>query len=263
MTASGPRSMGPPCEIASQARGSWCWRAPGTRRSSRSPTPFALPPFLFFWAGRRHSTGGGRRRPRNPMSAGWLRLAVTGLILVAMTAGPSTAVAQTASEPSRSDQAPATGPGSPTWRGESEFVRSPNDAPLPPLPAPQQGLLESNFPSLRDTLGKLPPFFRDIDVNVRLRSFYFNRQNDNDTASEAWTLGGWVSFASGWLFDTFAMGATYYASFPAYAPADRPGSLTLTPGQGEIGVFGEAWGALRYKDYALLKGYRLRIDEGY
>jgi len=37
----------------------------------------------------------------------------------------------------------------------------------------------------------------------------------------------------------------------------------LTPGRDPIGVFGEAWGALRYKEYAVLKGYRLRIDEGY
>jgi hypothetical protein len=194
------------------------------------------------------------------MVAGWGAVA---LALAMMALGPSAAVAQTAAEATRGEQAPATGPGSPVWRGEGEFVRSPNDAPLPPLAPPQQGLLEANVPGLREALGKLPPFFRDMDVNARLRSFYFNRQNDNGTASEAWTLGGWVNVASGWLLDTFAVGATYYTSLPAYAPADRPGSLTLTPGQGEIGVFGEAWGALRYKDYALLRGYRLRIDEGY
>jgi len=124
-------------------------------------------------------------------------------------------------------------------------------------------LLETNIPRLREGLSALPPFLRDMDVNLRLRSFYFNRQNDNDTASEAWTLGGWVEFTSVWLLDTFAIGATYYTSLPAYAPADRPGSLLLTPGQETIGVFGQAWGALRYKDYALLRGYRQWIDDGY
>jgi hypothetical protein len=72
-----------------------------------------------------------------------------------------------------------------------------------------------------------------------------------------------VEFVSGWLLDTFAVGGTYYTSLPAYAPADRPGSLLLTPGQGEIGVFGQAWAALRYKDYAFLRGYRQWIDDGY
>src|SRR5262245_29042180 len=144
-----------------------------------------------------------------------------------------------------------------------DFVRSPNDAPLPPLPPAQEGLLEKNIPSVREALSRLPPFFRDMDVNLRLRSFYFNRQNENAPASEAWALGGWVNFASGWLLDTFAVGATYYVSLPAYAPEDRPGSLLLTPGQDAIGVFGQAWAALRYKDYALLKGYRQWIDDGY
>jgi hypothetical protein len=152
---------------------------------------------------------------------------------------------------------------SPQGGEDDDFVRSPNDAPLPPLPPPQEGLLERNIPSLREGLGQLPSFFRDMDVSTRLRSFYFNRQNPSDKASEAWALGGWVDLASGWLLDTFALGATYYTSLPAYAPEDLTGSLLLTPSQGAINVFGQAWAAFRYKEYALLKGYRQRIDDGY
>jgi hypothetical protein len=143
---------------------------------------------------------------------------------------------------------------------EDVIVRSPDVAPPPP---PQTGLLETGFPRLREGMGTLPPFLRDTDLNVRFRSFYFNRQNDDDTASEAWALGGWIQYASGWLLDTAAIGATYYTSLPAYAPDDRAGSVLLTPGQDAIGVFGEAWGALRYKEYALLKGGRRRVDDGY
>ena len=72
-----------------------------------------------------------------------------------------------------------------------------------------------------------------------------------------------MKYQSGWLADTFAIGATYYTSLPVYAPADKPGSLVVTPGQQAIGVVGEAWGALRYKEYALLRGYRQMIDDGY
>ncbi|MGH2393643.1 MAG: OprD family outer membrane porin, partial [Candidatus Limnocylindria bacterium] len=72
-----------------------------------------------------------------------------------------------------------------------------------------------------------------------------------------------VQYASGWLLDTFAIGATYYTSLPLYTPDDRLGTLLLTPDHDAIGVVGEAWGALRYKDYALLKAYRQRIDDGY
>jgi outer membrane porin, OprD family len=158
-------------------------------------------------------------------------------------------------------QAPAAAPEEavPAQR-ENEIVRSPDTVTLPPSP---ESLLESNFPTLREGLSRLPPFFRDTDLNVRLRTFYFNRQNDDDTAIESWAVGGWVQYASGWLADTFALGATYYTSLPLYTPDDRPGSLLLTPDQDAIGTFGEAWGALRYKEYALLKGYRQRIDEAY
>jgi hypothetical protein len=141
----------------------------------------------------------------------------------------------------------------------SEFVRTPDDVATPARPR----ILDYFVPDWRERLKTLPPFIRDTDLNLKWRTFYFNRENDNNTANEALATGGWIQYASGWLLDTFSMGATYYTSLPLYAPESRPGSLLLTPGQDAIGVFGEAWGALRYKDYVLVKGYRQRIDEGY
>src|SRR5262245_7693836 len=140
-----------------------------------------------------------------------------------------------------------------------EFVRTPDDVSAPERPR----LLDYFVPDWREQLKALPPFFRDTDVNLKWRTFYFNRQNDNSTANEALATGGWIQYASGWLLDTFSMGSTYYFSLPLYAPDSRPGSLLLTPGQDAIGTFGEAWGALRYKDYVLVKGYRQKIDMGY
>lgn len=140
---------------------------------------------------------------------------------------------------------------------ENEIVRSPDTKVAPPA------RLRDTFPALQEGLSGLPPFIRDTDLHVRFRTFYFNRQNDDDTSSEDWAAGGWIQYASGWLLDTFAMGATYYTSQPLYTPDGRPGSALLTPGRDAIGTFGEAWGALRYQEYALLKGYRQRIDEGY
>ena len=174
---------------------------------------------------------------------------VVGLILAVVMLGASRADAQpgpgspaivpASATMLATQQVPARGPKekAPDER-ENEIVRSP-DTITPSTPP--QGLLESAFPTLREGLSQLPPFFRDTDLNVRLRTFYFNRQNDDDTASEAWALGGWIQYTSGWLADTFAMGATYYTSLPLYAPDSRPGSLLLTPGQDAIGTFGEAW----------------------
>ena len=133
------------------------------------------------------------------------------------------------------------------------------DAPPPP-PAPP---LERLFQPLKEQMKDLPPFFRDADVKAHFRTYYFNRTNPNDTVNEAWAFGGWLAARSGWLLDTFSIGGTLYGSAPLYAPEERDGTLLLKPGQEGYYVPGEAWAALRYQDYAVLRGYRQLVDMGY
>jgi len=136
------------------------------------------------------------------------------------------------------------------------------DAPRPPeQPTPTEAI----FLPLKEELqnSTLPPFLKDTDLKVHFRSYYFNRTQPNETVNEAWAFGGWLSYQSGWLLDTFSMGASLYGSAPLYAPADRDGTLLLQPGQKGYYAPAEAWGALRYEDYALLKGYRQRVDQTY
>ena len=142
------------------------------------------------------------------------------------------------------------------WRGPAWA----DDAPPPP---PQPAPLEALFLPLRELIKPLPPFLGDTDLKVHYRSYYFNRMKPDDTANEAYALGGWIGYQSGWLLDTFAMGATLYGSAPIYTPPDRDGTLLLQPGQNGYYVPGQAWGALRYGDYALLKGYRQLVDQTY
>ena len=131
--------------------------------------------------------------------------------------------------------------------------------PPPPPPTPLEGL----FQPVREMLKPLPPFLANTDLKVNFRSYYFNRTNPDDTVNEAWAFGGWITYQSGWLLDTFSMGASLYGSAPLYAPDDRDGTLLLKPGQEGFYVPAEAWGALRYQEYALLKGYRQRVDQTY
>ena len=142
-----------------------------------------------------------------------------------------------------------------TWCGPV----SADDAPPPP-PAPP---LERLFAPLKEQMATLPPFLRDTDLRAHFRSFYFNREKPDDSNNEAWTFGGWISYQSGLLFDTFSMGATLYGSASLYAPEDKDGTLLLKPGQEGYYVPGEAWGALRYEDYAVLKGYRQLVEQTY
>ena len=136
---------------------------------------------------------------------------------------------------------------------------SADDAPPPP-PGPR---LERLFAPLKEELASLPPFLRDTDLSAHFRIYYFNQLKPDDTRLEALAGGGWIKYQSGWLLDTFAMGASFFGSAPLYAPADTDGTLLLKTGQKGYYVPGEAWGALRYQDYALLKGYRQLVDQTY
>ncbi len=136
---------------------------------------------------------------------------------------------------------------------------SAEDAPPPPL----SPTFERLIPQLKEERQTWTPFFRDADLTLHLRTYYFNRTKPDDSVNEALAFGGWIGVKSGWLFDTFAMGATLYGSAPLYAPDDRDGTLLLQTGQKGYYVPGEAWGALRYKEYALLTGYRQLVDQSY
>ena len=91
-----------------------------------------------------------------------------------------------------------------TWAAWSGPV-SAEDAPPPPYAPP----LEKLFAPLKEEIQKssLPPFLKDTDLKVHFRTYYFNRTKPDDTVNEAWAFGGWITYQSGWLLDTFSMGA--------------------------------------------------------
>ena len=132
-----------------------------------------------------------------------------------------------------------------------------------PGPAPPEPVLRRYVPGLQEGMEKLPAFIRDTDLNLHFRTFYFDRVNPDDSVNEAWAIGGWLEYRSGWLFDTFRMGAVGYTSQPLYAPNDKDGTQLLATGQEGITVLGQAYGQLRYQDSALLTGYRQLVDDGY
>ena len=117
-------------------------------------------------------------------------------------------------------------------------------------------LLERAWPGIRDGRASLPSFLGDTTLTLRARTHHGDLQTVTPIERQAWASGGWLAYRSGWLLDGFQLGATYYGSAPVYAPADKDGSLLLAPGPQAYHVLGEAFAALRYQEYALLKGYR-------
>jgi hypothetical protein len=148
------------------------------------------------------------------------------------------------------------------------YLIHPNDPPVPEPVGP--GFLRG-IPSVDDAMKTWPAFFRDVEANVHFRSFYLNQRLSGgpctvagcpeDPRTEAWALGGWLGLKSGWLLDTFRVGAVGYLSEPAYAPDTRGGTRLLSPDQDGIEVVGQAYAQLRYKQYALLTGYRQLVQQ--
>ncbi len=111
-------------------------------------------------------------------------------------------------------------------------------------------------------LEKLPPFFRDSEIEVDLRSYYFRRRFGNGGNAEAWAIGGALRYRSGWLLDRLKIGAALFTSQKLYGPIDRDGSGLLRPRQRSYTVAGEAFVQLREWEHELT-GYRQRLNLPY
>jgi len=137
--------------------------------------------------------------------------------------------------------------------------------PLAPFPLAFTALRDSIRASLKPELETLPPFFRDTQVGLNLRMYYFDRENHVSPAksdNEAWTLGGSLAYQSGWLANILRVGVEGFGSQKLYAPQDRDGTLLLLPGQESYLALGRAYGEVKYDAYTATL-YRQYIDTPY
>lgn len=95
---------------------------------------------------------------------------------------------------------------------------------------------------------KKSPFFDDAKIGAQARTFYLYRDKYDNSISEAWALGGSVTYQSGYLADRLRVGAVAYTSQPLYAPDGRDGTLLLKPGQEGYTVLGQIYGELKFTD---------------
>jgi len=122
---------------------------------------------------------------------------------------------------------------------------------------------EVMFPRLREFLQNLPPVFSDTQLDLNVRSYYFDRSNRDGSESVAWALGGSISYESGKLFNLASVGGEVFTSQKLYGPEDKDGTLLLGPGQEGFTVIGRAYGQLNYEDKFIVKLYRQYIDSPY
>jgi hypothetical protein len=119
------------------------------------------------------------------------------------------------------------------------------------------------FPWLKEQLKDTPAFFRDTKLNLNFRTYYFNRDKYDDSNSEAWALGGSVSYQSGWFLNRFSVGSVIYTSQRLYGPDDRDGTTLLKPGQHGYTVVGQLYGRVKLFDENFLNIYRYEYNTPY
>ncbi len=103
---------------------------------------------------------------------------------------------------------------------------------------------------------KLPGGFEPV---LQLRTYYFDQESLTGSPSTAWALGGWAGLRSPWWGDLFQVGIVGYTSQKLYGPDDKDGTKLLAPGQEQITVLGEAFGAVRILGQTVT-GYRQLIN---
>jgi outer membrane porin, OprD family len=113
------------------------------------------------------------------------------------------------------------------------------------LASPQAG--EALIPPPESAVQR-SPFLHDARFAAQLRTYYFNRDKFDDSKSEAWAIGGSLSFTSGYLADLFRVGAVLYTSQPLYGPEEHDGTLLLAPGQDGYTVVGQIYGEFKFTD---------------
>ncbi len=144
--------------------------------------------------------------------------------------------------------------GEPTPESVDQVV-TPFDQTFQEKPSPP-GL----FPGLKEKLKDTPPFLRDTKLDLNFRTYYFYRDQYDDSKSEAWALGGSLFYRSGWLLDRFGVGAVLYTSQPLYAPDDRDGTGLLKTGQHGYTVVGQLYGRVKIFEDHFINIYRYEYN---
>jgi hypothetical protein len=119
------------------------------------------------------------------------------------------------------------------------------------------------FPWLKVQMKDAPPFFRDMKLDINLRTYYLNRSKFDNSNIEAWALGGSIAYRSGWLLNHFGIGATLYTSQPLYAPEDRDGTLLLKPGQEGYTVLGQLYARVKLIEDNFINIYQYEYNTPY
>ncbi len=118
-------------------------------------------------------------------------------------------------------------------------------------------------PVLIEKFPPLEPVARDSVFHFEPRSYYFYRKYGDGSIAEAWTLGGSLTYESGWWRDILMLGAAAYTSQRLHGPADRDGTGLLQTGQKSYSALGQLYAKAKIGSSAEATLYRQELDLPY
>jgi hypothetical protein len=80
---------------------------------------------------------------------------------------------------------------------EQPAPASVEDERAPMEEVPVEIPMPSVFPRMKKRLEKAAPFWRDTQLRLHPRVYYFDRDRENANDSEALAYGGWLAYSSG------------------------------------------------------------------
>jgi hypothetical protein len=128
---------------------------------------------------------------------------------------------------------------------------------------PDEVTVPSVFPRLKKRLETAAPFWRDTQLLLQPRIYYFDREREIVHDSEALAYGGRLAYNSGWWRDRLKLNATLYTTQRAHGPDDKDGTLLLKRGQKGFSVLGEANIELKFREDITAKFFRQSFNLPY
>jgi hypothetical protein len=106
-------------------------------------------------------------------------------------------------------------------------------------------------------------FWDGADLMLSPRTYYLDRQREDNPDSAAWAAGGALTYRTGIYKDRLQLGTTLFTSQKLYGPNNRDGTLLLKKGQKSFSVLGEAYARIRLKGTMEFSGYRQKLNLPY
>lgn len=103
----------------------------------------------------------------------------------------------------------------------------------------------------------MPVFFRDTVLRADSRTYWFNEHDFGYGEPEAFTTGGSLSYASGYLADFFQLRSVVYTTQPLYADSDAGRTINLSPDGDQITTLGQLNGRFRFAGQKLTVGRQI------